>query len=183
MTRFQQVSWRADGRRRGQHKHPGWEAPARSRRRPLPPRLHSDPARSEDRYHHRFPARCPRLLRSPRHPRARFAYRQRQQLSLPSVPQCLPAHGPPTPPALVLTRLRPTARPNVSSKPLCANWPTLLTGKIPTNETTLSFPGPTTTTWFHTAPPRYVFENKLSCCWESSTAGRRPSRATRRFSA
>ena len=26
MTRFQQVSWRADGRRRGQHKHPGWEA-------------------------------------------------------------------------------------------------------------------------------------------------------------
>ena len=26
MTRFQQVCWRADGRRRGQHKHPGWEA-------------------------------------------------------------------------------------------------------------------------------------------------------------
>jgi transposase InsO family protein len=26
MTRFQQVSWRGDGRRRGQHKHPGWEA-------------------------------------------------------------------------------------------------------------------------------------------------------------
>jgi len=26
MTRFQQVSWRADGRRRGQHKHPGWQA-------------------------------------------------------------------------------------------------------------------------------------------------------------
>jgi transposase InsO family protein len=26
MSRFQQVSWRADGRRRGQHKHPGWEA-------------------------------------------------------------------------------------------------------------------------------------------------------------
>ena len=26
MTRFQQVVWRGDGRRRGQHKHPGWEA-------------------------------------------------------------------------------------------------------------------------------------------------------------
>ena len=26
MSRFQQVSWRGDGRRRGQHKHPGWEA-------------------------------------------------------------------------------------------------------------------------------------------------------------
>jgi transposase InsO family protein len=26
LTRFQQVSWRGDGRRRGQHKHPGWEA-------------------------------------------------------------------------------------------------------------------------------------------------------------
>jgi transposase InsO family protein len=26
MTRFQQVSWRGDGRRRGQHKRPGWEA-------------------------------------------------------------------------------------------------------------------------------------------------------------
>jgi transposase InsO family protein len=26
MTRFQQVSWRGDGRRRGQRKHPGWEA-------------------------------------------------------------------------------------------------------------------------------------------------------------
>jgi transposase InsO family protein len=26
MTRFQQVCWRGDGRRRGQHKHPGWEA-------------------------------------------------------------------------------------------------------------------------------------------------------------
>jgi transposase InsO family protein len=26
MTRFQQVSWRGDGRRRGQHEHPGWEA-------------------------------------------------------------------------------------------------------------------------------------------------------------
>ena len=26
MTRFQQVSWRGDGRRRGQQKHPGWEA-------------------------------------------------------------------------------------------------------------------------------------------------------------
>ena len=26
MSRFQQVCWRADGRRRGQHKHPGWEA-------------------------------------------------------------------------------------------------------------------------------------------------------------
>jgi transposase InsO family protein len=26
MTRFQQVSWRGDGRRRGQHPHPGWEA-------------------------------------------------------------------------------------------------------------------------------------------------------------
>jgi len=26
LTRFQQVSWRGDGRRRGQHKHPGWQA-------------------------------------------------------------------------------------------------------------------------------------------------------------
>jgi transposase InsO family protein len=26
LTRFQQVVWRGDGRRRGQHKHPGWEA-------------------------------------------------------------------------------------------------------------------------------------------------------------
>jgi transposase InsO family protein len=26
LTRFQQVSWRGDGRRRGQQKHPGWEA-------------------------------------------------------------------------------------------------------------------------------------------------------------
>ena len=26
MSRFQQVVWRGDGRRRGQHKHPGWEA-------------------------------------------------------------------------------------------------------------------------------------------------------------
>ena len=26
LTRFQQVSWRGDGRRRGRHKHPGWEA-------------------------------------------------------------------------------------------------------------------------------------------------------------
>jgi hypothetical protein len=26
MTRFQQVVWRGDGRRRGQQKHPGWEA-------------------------------------------------------------------------------------------------------------------------------------------------------------
>jgi transposase InsO family protein len=26
MTRFREVSWRGDGRRRGQHKHPGWEA-------------------------------------------------------------------------------------------------------------------------------------------------------------
>ena len=26
VSRFQQVSWRGDGRRRGQHKHPGWEA-------------------------------------------------------------------------------------------------------------------------------------------------------------
>lgn len=26
LTRFQQVSWRGDGRRRGHHKHPGWEA-------------------------------------------------------------------------------------------------------------------------------------------------------------
>jgi transposase InsO family protein len=26
LTHFQQVSWRGDGRRRGQHKHPGWQA-------------------------------------------------------------------------------------------------------------------------------------------------------------
>jgi hypothetical protein len=47
---------------------------------------------------------------------------------------------------LVLTRLRPTAKPNASSRPLCANGPTPLTGKIPTSETVLSLPGPTTTT-------------------------------------
>ncbi len=28
------------------------------------------------------------------------------------------------------------------------------------------------TTGFHTAPPHYVVENKLSSCWESGTAGR-----------
>ena len=39
------------------------------------------------------------------------------------------------------------------------------------------------TTWFHTAPPRYVVENKLSSCWESGTAGRRVPCDTRRLSA
>ena len=44
-----------------------------------------------------------------------------------------------------------------------------------------SNPGFTTTTGFHTTPPRYVVENKLSSCWESGIAGRRAPSDTRRF--
>jgi hypothetical protein len=48
---------------------------------------------------------------------------------------------------------------------------------------TLSNCGAGNTTWFHTAPPRYVVENRLACLLESGIAGRRVARDTRRFSA
>src|SRR6266403_2223481 len=47
---------------------------------------------------------------------------------------------------LALTRRKPTAKPNASSRPLCANGPMPLTGPTPTNVTSPSLPGPITTT-------------------------------------
>ena len=58
MTRFQQVSWRGDGRRRGQHKHPWLGGLACRCRRSLSLGLHSHPPRSEDPHHHRLPQGC-----------------------------------------------------------------------------------------------------------------------------
>src|SRR5208337_5133506 len=48
--------------------------------------------------------------------------------------------------ALARTRRKPMAKPNASSRPLCANGPTLLTGPTPSKETSPLLPGPTTTT-------------------------------------
>jgi len=97
MTRFQQVSWRADGRRRGQHKHPGWEA------------LHvaiDDHSRlaftqilPDQKTHTTIAFLRDALDFFARHGiRARLAHRQRQQLSLPPVPPRLPVAGSQTPP-------------------------------------------------------------------------------------
>ena len=97
MTRFQQVSWRADGRRRGQHKHPGWEA------------LH---VAIDDHSRLAFTQILPdqktdttiAFLKDAvdffaRHGiRVRALLTQRQQLSFAPVPPRLPADGPPTPP-------------------------------------------------------------------------------------
>src|SRR5207245_6185126 len=48
--------------------------------------------------------------------------------------------------ARALTHRKPTAKPNASFRPLCANGPIALTGLTPTNATSPSLLGPTTTT-------------------------------------
>src|SRR6202008_2192860 len=48
--------------------------------------------------------------------------------------------------ALALTRRKPMAKPNASSRPPCASGPTPLTGPTPISAISHSLPGPTTTT-------------------------------------
>ena len=58
----------------------------------------------------------------------------------------VPQLGDPAPPHPPLHPREPTAKPNASSRPPCANGPTPNTGKTPMNATALCSPGPTTTT-------------------------------------
>ncbi len=134
LTRFQQVSWRADGRRRGLHKHPGCEA------------LH---VAIDDHSRLAFTQMLPDQKTD-----TTIAF-----LAMPSTSSlatasacalCSPTTAAaiaPTSSAMLATssasntavpaptRPAPTARPNASSRPLCANGPTPLTGTTPTNAT------------------------------------------------
>ena len=111
---------RINGNRRGQRQagRMGYD-PCRHRRS-LPHRLLPDTPDQKGPFRRRFPTRCPRLLRPPRHPLPPPAHRQRPLLSLRLLPPpaAMQLHSPallaPTPPA-------PTAKPNALSRPRCAN--------------------------------------------------------------
>jgi transposase len=145
MTRFQQVSWRADGRRRGQHKHPGWEAlhvaiDDHSRlafTQILPDqKTHTTIAFLRDAldFFARHGIRVRALLTDNGSSYRSHQFRHACQLLGLKHRRTRP-YSP-----------RPTAKPNALSRPPCANGPTPLTGAIPTNEIALCLPGPTTTT-------------------------------------
>src|SRR5580692_2397675 len=145
MTRFQQVSWRGDGRRRGQQKHPGWEAlhvavDDHSRlafTRILPDqKTHTTIAFLRDAvdFFARHGIIVHALLTDNGSSYRSHLFRQ----------ACFEM-GPNTA-ALARTRHKPTAKRNASSRPLCANGPIPLTGPTPTYATWPSLLGPTTTT-------------------------------------
>ena len=145
MTPFQQVSWRADGRRRGQHKHPGWEAlhvavddHSRLAFTQILPDQKTDTTIASLHnaldFFARHGIRVRALLTDNGSSYRSHQFRRACQHM-----------------GLKHRRTRPYS-PQTNGKaerfirPLCANGPTPPTGNIPTNETALSLPGPTTTT-------------------------------------
>ena len=121
--------------------------PARRRRRPLPPGLHPDPARSEDRHHHRLLAAMPWTSSPATASACAPCSPTTAAATAPTSSAALASRSDSNTAALALTRHKPTARPNASSRPLCASGPTPLTGATPTNEiTSPCLPGTTTTT-------------------------------------
>jgi transposase InsO family protein len=145
MTRFQQVVWRGDGRRSRQQKHPGWEAfhvavDDHSRMaftRTLPDqKTHTTIAFLRDAVdffaRHGIVVRA--LLTDNGNSYRSHLFRQ----------ACLEMAS--NIAALALTRRKPMAKTNASSRPPCANRPTPLLGPTPSKETSASLPGPTTTT-------------------------------------
>ena len=148
------------------HRRPAWpEArhrlglPACLHRRCVEARLHRDPARRAQGECRGVPRAGPRLVHHARRHRRAGDDRQRLGLSQPS-----PSAPPAKPPACSTsapgpTRPRPTARPNGSSRPACANGPTCKPSRPPPPAPRPCDPGCTATT--PSAPIQPSPQNRL----------------------